>query len=239
MQTILTVIFGVTSVALAIYTILRAKQKRPVWAYETTRMIGLGNGVPPELELTFNGQPIRDACQTILIFFNKGNKTIRKDDVAKKVVVNFEGAEILRKPIVRVRSKESIRFSAESSGNSVILSFLYLDHNDGAVIDVLHTKTENITCSGDIMGAKNIEYIGEFVLFRNRHTHGWWAKFVAILLVPFLGFLIAFIMGKFEFTTIKDILPDVLALISFYLGFFAARPRNAYILKKFPDWSFY
>lgn len=240
MQIILTVIFGTVSIVLVIYTILQAKQKKPVWAYETTRIIDLDSSSPAELKLTFNGRHISDAYRTILILFNKGREAIRKGDVAENIAINFEEAEILRQPIIKVKSKESIKFSATSQGNSAILDFLYLGHNDGAVIEIFHTKSKKITCSGDIIGAKNINYIGEFVLFANRHSRGWWARFILILIVPFLVLLgLVLRTDALSFTSTKDILPLVLGFLAYYIGFFGAKPRKAYIFKKFPDWSFY
>lgn len=163
-STVLAIIFFVTAVVLAFKL---AKKKRPAWAYRTTRIIGLGSGAPPELTLSFNGQPINNAYRTRFIFFNRGNETVRSDDVTQSIVIHFQGAKILRSPIVLAQSKQAIGASVkqivEDDEDAVRLNFSYLDHNDGMVVEVLHTESQNMKCSGNIIGASEIRYVGELL----------------------------------------------------------------------------
>lgn len=158
--------FGIAALILALRLV---KRKKPAWAYKTTRIMGLGTDAPPELKLYFNNTPIEDVYRTTFIFFNRGTETIRKEDVTENVTVHFTGAQILREPTIKLKSKEAIQFSekrvVKDGDNSVELDFLYLDHGDGAVIEVLHTKADNIRYSGNIMGTK-ITQCREFEQFR-------------------------------------------------------------------------
>ena len=160
---LLAIVFFIATIVLAIRL---ARRKKPVWACNTTKIIGLGANAPPELELTFDKRHVSDVYRTLLIFFNRGNETIREDDITENVTVHFKGAEIFRQAIIRAKSKEAIKFytkqGVKDGDNVVELSFLYLDHNDGAVVEVLHTRCEEITCSGNIIGVKAIASIGEF-----------------------------------------------------------------------------
>jgi len=162
--TVVAIIVAVISGIAAIVLGLRAiRKKKPVWAYITSKIIGLDTDAPAELKLSFNDKPVRDAYRTIFIFFNKGRESIRENDVVEDIAIHFKGADILQQPVILKPSKEAIKFSAKQGDKAIELSFRYLDHNDGAVVEVLHTKSQDITCSGTIIGADSIDYIGEFL----------------------------------------------------------------------------
>jgi len=161
---LLTIISPVT-VALGIATIILAiklaKKKKPVWALNTRGIIGIGTGAPSELKMTFRGLPVDDVYRTVFVFFNKGTETIRKADVAEAVAIHFEGAKILDQPTALATSKQvnklSVRHVIQDGDEAVEVDFLYLDHNDGIMVEVLHTKSERTRCSGIIMGAGEID----------------------------------------------------------------------------------
>lgn len=164
--------------ALSIYLIVKySRRKKPVWEYETRRVIGLGSNAPPELQLFFNNKPVEDVYETKLIFFNKGNDAIRKEDVTDNITIEFKGSKILREPCL-IPNRDVIRFTkkliTKKADSLLKLNFLYLDHNDGAVIEVLHTKCEEITCSGNIIGAEIGRFKGyderSMSFFRNREA---------------------------------------------------------------------
>ncbi len=144
----------------AISTILAIKltnRKKPVWTYETRKIIGIGSDAPPELNLTFGKIPVTNVFQTSIIFFNTGNDTIRKEDVSENIVIGFKESSILRQPFIKAKSKDANKFTVAQIGdNSIELGFKYLDHNDGARIEVIHTDDKDLTCSGNIMGTKGI-----------------------------------------------------------------------------------
>ncbi|MBA7685838.1 hypothetical protein ES703_94266 [subsurface metagenome] len=160
---VLAVIFFSTTVIL---TLKYRRVKKLVWSYTTKKVIGLGSDTPPELQLIFGEQRVSDVYRTTMIVFNAGNDSLRKDDVTKDVTVHFRGAKILRPPTNIVKSKEAIQFTViavnDNDGFSVKFDFLYLDHNDGAVVEILHTKSEVLSCSGNIIGVKQIKYREDF-----------------------------------------------------------------------------
>lgn len=166
---IITVALGITTIVLALKL---ANKRQPVWAYKTTKKIGLGSNMPPELKLTFNEQSVSDVYQTIIILFNKGNEAILKENVTESVVIHFRGANILRQPTILAKSREGIGVSAKQvikeGDDAVAVSFQYLDHNDGVVIEVWHTTSQDIKTSGNIIGTSQIRYIGEFVPTSNQ-----------------------------------------------------------------------
>lgn len=163
---------GVTvglSILAIILTRKLIRRKKPTWAYTTEKLIGLGTDAPKELQLTFNGKPVTDVYQTTFIFFNSGRETILKKNVTKPCTMHFHEGEILREPIITTTSNEEIKFSAKhvisKDGHAVRLDFLYLDHEDGGVFEVLHTESSQITPTGNIIGAKKIDNIGKLILY--------------------------------------------------------------------------
>jgi hypothetical protein len=158
-----TVTFGILALILALKL---ARKRQPVWAYKTTKKIGLGSNMPPELKLTFNEQPVSDVYQTRFILFNKGNEAILKENITETIAIHFKGANILRQPSILAMSRKGIELSSKQvvkdGDNAIEVSFKYLDHNDGAVIEVWHTTSQDIKISGNIIGASQIRYIGGF-----------------------------------------------------------------------------
>ena len=85
-------------------------------------------------------------------------------------MIHFGLSRILREPIIVKASRHEIDFRARKVANgpneSIELDFSFLDNNDGAVVEVLHTGKQDIGCSGTIIGAKEISYKGRFIPFR-------------------------------------------------------------------------
>lgn len=162
---------GVT-IALSIVAIILTRRlirrKQPTWAHTTEKIIGLGTDTPKELQLTFNGKPVNDVYRTTFIIFNRGRETIRKKDVTQPVTMHFQEGGILREPIITTTSNEAIKFSTKhviaQGGHQVRVGFLYLDHEDGGVFEVLHTESSQITCTANIIGAKKIDNAGKLIV---------------------------------------------------------------------------
>ena len=151
--------FGIATIAL---TIRYVKKKKPVWGYDVREIIGLGSEAPPEVKLTFNDRQVKDVYRTVVIFFNKGNESIRKQDVVKSIVVDFGDGKILKEPTLLSISKKETNFYVNKVGdNSIELGFNYLGHSDGACIEVMHTEGSSPSISGTIIDTP-ISEIGGF-----------------------------------------------------------------------------
>ena len=240
-QTILTIV----SIGIAVLLALRlTRRKKPVWAYTTRRILGLGANAPPELELTFNGRPVDDVYKTVAIFFNEGNESIRPDDFAEHAAISFKEAHILREPTVLATSREAIRASAKQvvkdGDDAIELSFMYLDHDDGVAIEVLHTKGKSITCSGNIIGAKEIGYIGEF---RPGRPPLWLSILFGCMVA--IGPALIYVLFKVVTAGVSNLregygFPLLIAVLAYsaflYIRELVEVPRFYYYLK-FPKWS--
>lgn len=95
-------------------------------------------------------------------------------DVTENIAIHFKKAEILKQPTIRAFSRKGNSFSAKQAirgGDNVIeFGFEYLGHNDGAVIEVWHNKTDDPCHSGEI---KNVE-ITRLKEFEVSHPEGFY-----------------------------------------------------------------
>ncbi|MBA7680695.1 hypothetical protein ES703_89016 [subsurface metagenome] len=230
-----TIVFGIVAIILVV---MRARRKKPVWAYNTTKIIGLGTNPPPELKLAFNGRPVNEVYRTTFILFNQGREAVRKEDVYKKATIRFKGAEILREPTIKATSKDAIKFSAKrvvkSGENSIELGFKYLDHEDGAVVEVIHTANEDVFCEADIVGAKEIVNIGEFETSHHRLLGIRAGIFTLIGIVIICLLVRELISGIQEPNTLRLTLVGVLIALTL-----STIPEWKTYLhrRKFPSWS--
>ncbi len=238
---ILVVVLFIVSTILAVKL---ARKKKPVWAHETTKVIGLGTDAPSELKLTFDNKPVTDVYRTTFIVFNRGNEAIRKDDVITKITVHFSGSDILREPTIKVTSKEETKFSAKrvvkEGNNAIELDFLYLDHHDGAVVEAIHTKCEDIRCLGTIIGTKGIRTIGDFTTSVPRTVRG----FFGLIRLMFGWFMLASGFGIFIFGALTSSLAEfwfTRALVPFTFmlagATFIPDTISYFSYRRFPKWS--
>ena len=230
-----TVALGIVAIVLALKL---ARKRKPAWAYRTTRIIGLGTNAPSELKLTFDGQPINNAYRTRFVFFNRGNETVRSDDVTQSILIHFEGAKILRPPMVLARSRQAIGASAgqvvRDDYDAVSLSFLYLDHNDGIVVEVLHTESQNIKCSGNIIGTSEIRYVGRFI--NPVEELRWAIPMLIVTGVLLVGAIVALALGLWEKNGILDLVIPIFFVVvtPLMIGKELSFVRQG---MKFPKWS--
>ncbi len=220
-----------------ILVIKLTKRKNPVWAYKTTRIIGLGTNAPPELQLTFSGSPVNDVYQTTFTLFNKGTEAIREGDVTEHVTIHFKGTTILRGPTIKATSKDAIVFSAKQvvkeGDNSIELGFLYLDHNDGAVVEVIHTAPQEISCTANIIGARQIRNIGDFRQSRPRLLGTKIVVYsVAIIGLIFFAIYVPLVLKEETFVT------AIIAAFAVFTSFaFIPEVYDLLRYRRFPWWT--
>ncbi len=252
---IITVALGIATIILALKLV---KKRQPVWAYKTTKIIGLGSDAPPdlkhqylllailfplpELKLTFNEQPVSDVYRTRFILFNKGIEAILKDNVTESIAIHFKGANILRQPTILAKSRKGIGLSAKQvvkdRDNAIEISFQYLDHNDGAVIEVLHTTTsQDIKPSGNIIGTSEIRYIGEFIPTPNRLLRVTIARAVMVaVMVSIFSWVFLKVPNDLPLGTVGG---NIFYIVGLAFLLFMLVPEVAPFVRsrKFPRWS--
>ena len=152
-----------TVVGLVSLLLYRRSQISGVIAYQSEdwSMIGASTSIfPPGAEVRYRGTAVPRITSSIVWVWNAGKKTVRGSDIVERDPLQLRfGGEILN---VRTRtvSREVVNFavdtptdSSEETRRTIYLSFEFLDPGDGAVLEVLHTGSdETPKFTGTIVG---------------------------------------------------------------------------------------
>jgi len=97
-----------------------------------------------DIQVTFHGNPVNRVTRTRIAVWNSGTEALRKTDLVSSYSLRFEFAGDIR--ILRVQEIRMTKVANEVTlpqnpifPNVLFLSFEFLDHNDGAIFEVLHT----------------------------------------------------------------------------------------------------
>lgn len=136
-------LFGLIVGALISILLHYANRKRKilVYSYKTQILIrGFRNEVDG-LEITYNGDPIKNLATTNIGIWNKGRDPIRREDIAPRepVAIHFR-EEIIGDPIILFSKTPASYVSVNKENRKIIIDFDFLDFEDGAVIQVFHTS---------------------------------------------------------------------------------------------------
>lgn len=242
---IATVVLSISTLVLGIITIWlmvqAANKRQPIWASRTMHLIGLEPDIPEQVKIVFDDKPVSIVFRTEFIFFNRGRMVIQEADVARKITVYFAGATILAEPSWRSNRPE-IEFKPRrllKDGEHVVeLDFRYLAHNDGAVVEVLHTEIESDNGlprpSGSFVAGEEIVSLKEFDPFRFRDWIDKYKKpgnFIPIgALTVFLGFIASLAVTRDDLSYLS--LP--LSFLGLLIIVTLQRYRRS---QRFPKWA--
>jgi len=155
-------LFGLLSFILAvvsIYLFLRSKkEKKPMFCIRSINLIGDLYNKISGLEIYYKDKAVSNVFSTNIAFWNNGQEVLNKNDISQteKLRIVLPKGKILDKEIV-TSTCNSINFNIEQKNeNELILSFDFLEKNDGAVVNILHTSKslKDIKFIGKIKGVK-------------------------------------------------------------------------------------
>lgn len=241
LELLVTIVLAIVGwIIAAVFGLRFVRKRKPSWAYRTIPIIGIGSKTPPEFKLFYSDRPVEDAYRTLVIFFNAGNQTIEASDVRKRITLVFNNAKILREPKVNAND-EATKFSAAwSTGgerSEVRLDFKCLDHNDGAVIEVIHDGKGEVSCDGRIKETKEIAFLGNFSPpYSRKLPRSLIGGFVASLV--FLGLLLWAVISGANRITGESIDSFMTVLLFVCCGAVLWQNLDAALeRRKFPAWS--
>jgi len=121
---------------------------RPAYKYRALRLIGgEEQALPEEVTVLFIDKKVEQLTKTHIVLWNSGKATIHGENIVADEPLRLEfskDSEVLNVQVLsftRKPNKFTVNINARSP-NEVICSFDYLDAEDGAVIEILHTDRE-------------------------------------------------------------------------------------------------
>lgn len=232
------ILLGLIAIALAIVALRQIRKRKPAWSYQTTKVIGLGTDAPSELKLMFNDKQISEVFRTLLIFFNQGKRSIQQKDVTDTISICFKGADFLRDPYSMILNKPENRIKVINKGdNEFNIEFSFLDHNDGVIVEVLHTKCEQIECEGYVLEAGRPKYIGEF---KPHRPENWRITIgaVLVLIATFTWMVVSSVLSAIRNpNNWGDAISMIVLVLLFVATAIASKPARFFRHLLFPVWS--
>src|SRR5208282_4573761 len=118
---------------------------RPVYLKRSLRLIGIPDSrLTEDVEVLFKGQRVDRLTKTQIMLWNSGNQIVRGEDIVAADPLRFqfsEDAVVLDSKIIRYTREVSTTNDSQRP-NCAFLTFDYLDPQDGAIIEILHTARE-------------------------------------------------------------------------------------------------
>lgn len=148
---------GFIGVALAVYFYFKAKQvSRLALQTEEISVIGSSTSVFDEhLEIRFSGEIVKRVTVSRATIWNCGNTTIEGSKITKSDPIRSEvvdGGKILKVEILKI-SREVIDVDFSHGASDAVVSFDFLDKNDGFVIEITHSgRRGDLNWMGTVRG---------------------------------------------------------------------------------------
>ncbi|WP_460355351.1 MULTISPECIES: hypothetical protein [unclassified Pseudomonas] len=141
---------AVGSVAFAVLAYVWARKRTKIsHVYLGEHLLGsASDSLPPAIVVQYNGHSIPRLTKSLLVIWNSGENTITGDAIVEKdplrVQVGEDGKILSVSVLKSSRAVNDFRIVpyVNKQANEAILSFDFLDSNDGAVIEILHTSTD-------------------------------------------------------------------------------------------------
>jgi hypothetical protein len=154
---VLATVFSIVFIVIA----LRWKRRLPCYAVLSNTLLRDQTARLPALDVRFSGVAVQSLTIARVAIWNAGRETIRADDVATSAPLTLatpENARILEARVIQSTSPPSAMNLAVWDRNEVRMTFEFLDHRQGSVIEVLHTgtTTQDLTLKGTIRGGSAI-----------------------------------------------------------------------------------
>lgn len=138
-------IIGLIGIVLAAATYFLTRQ-RSRFAYRCVgrRFLGLSaDGLPQDISVQYKGREIPRLTRSLVVFWNDGERSIGSDDITSTdpLRMHLEDGEILAATVLK-QSRSVCQVHVDElpgSSTDVVVSFEFLDSNDGAVVEILHT----------------------------------------------------------------------------------------------------
>lgn len=106
--------------------------------------IGIINNDLKSVEFSCNGCKVNTLTKTSILFWNSGNKCIKKENLLNEEFLHFvfpENCKIFSGKIMKT-TDDSINLDCKVDKNNIFVDFTYLKKGDGGLIEVLHNSDD-------------------------------------------------------------------------------------------------
>jgi hypothetical protein len=155
----LAVIFGLITTVALIVTLNSLRRKRPTWAVRGSTLIRLGQPTLPNLKILYGDQQVQSVTVSRILFWNRGTEPILRENIPPDAPLTIRArdeVQLLNVEVLQDTSGSGLFHHTEDAARQVsTLDFAYLEPNQGAVLQVVHTGTspEDVSVSGHVIGA--------------------------------------------------------------------------------------
>lgn len=143
---------------------IQKRRRELCWSIDSTSLIKGYSSLFEKLEIQYGGQKIENLTVSKIVFWNNGNETIDGKDIAIPPFIlprDTTNTEILDAKIIKT-STIGNRFEIRKKSDDPILflHFAYLDPQQGAVVQVIHTGISilPLVVDGEVKGVKEIKF---------------------------------------------------------------------------------
>jgi len=154
-------VFGiVVGVLTGYYFYLKAKERiDPRYVLRYGSFVGNSSGAMKDISILYKGVEIGNLNRCIVVIWNRGNRVIMNDAIAKNDEIKVhlpEGAIALGAGVAwSCRAAINLSTQINESKSTTVINFDFLDQGDGGIIEILYqdgSKTSP-TLTGSIIGA--------------------------------------------------------------------------------------
>ncbi len=157
-------IASVISILLAVFFFIKAAPSRELVVQETSaRTVFVDKNVPSILEVSVQGQPIRqqDVFAVQFVIWNNGNQSIRPENILEPITFwPQDDTRVIEAKVVR-RTRSVCRVNTEvAEGGSATVAWHILERNDGAIVQLVLVgdRSCRIRLAGTVEGGGRPNY---------------------------------------------------------------------------------
>ena len=217
---------GVTGIILACVFYFRGKkEKKPRARKKSFNLISqsvlLVN--PEKIKVTYADEPIGNLTVTNVAFWNAGREPIRSQDIpsnAPLYIQATDGVRILEAYVVQRNNPSNDLKCTLLDSNHLLLSFEYLDKDDGGVLQVFHTgmTSSDLQIKGKVIGASG-ELEAAPLTFPSLRVR----VILTSLLVAIMSMvLVIFLDGNRQAQSLPYVVFSVAAVVTAFIAFLTA-----------------
>lgn len=192
------IVIGVAGIVLGFITSyifyrIQKRRRELCWSIDSTSLIKGYSSLFEKLDIQYDGQKIENLTVSKIVLWNNGNETIDGKDLAVPPYIfprDETNTKVLDAKIIKTSTiGNGLEIHNKPDNPMLVLWFDYLDPQQGAVIQVIHTGVSilPLLVNGEVKGVKEIEYKSKKPDFVARIMPRIFIYFYGLIALGFLG----------------------------------------------------